>query len=198
MIKTDRAVIVEGKYDKIKLQSVLDAVIIETDGFGIFKDNEKKALIKRLANEKGILILTDSDSAGFKIRNYVKNIAAGGDVINAYIPDIFGKEKRKTSYSKEKKLGVEGIPIEELKKALEKCNVSFEETKAPSEKITKLDLYEDGFFGKDNSRKKRKELLLKLDLPERMSSNALVEMINAFMSAKEYRTAAEEIKKNYD
>lgn len=198
MIKTDRAVIVEGKYDKIKLQSVLDAVIIETDGFGIFKDNEKKALIKRLANEKGILILTDSDSAGFKIRNYVKNIAAGGDVINAYIPDIFGKEKRKTSYSKEKKLGVEGIPIEELKKALEKCNVSFEETKAPSEKITKLDLYEDGFFGKDNSQKKRKELLLKLDLPERMSSNALVEMINAFMSAKEYRTAAEEIKKNYD
>lgn len=198
MIKTDRAVIVEGKYDKIKLQSVLDAVIIETDGFGIFKDNEKKALIKRLANEKGILILTDSDSAGFKIRNYVKNIAAGGDVINAYIPDIFGKEKRKTSYSKEKKLGVEGIPKEELKKALEKCNVSFEETKAPSEKITKLDLYEDGFFGKDNSQKKRKELLLKLDLPERMSSNALVETVNAFMSVKEYRTAAEEIKKNYD
>lgn len=198
MIKTDRAVIVEGKYDKIKLQSVLDAVIIETDGFGIFKDNEKKALIKRLANEKGILILTDSDSAGFKIRNYVKNIAAGGDVINAYIPDIFGKEKRKTSYSKEKKLGVEGIPKEELKKALEKCNVSFEETKAQSEKITKLDLYEDGFFGKDNSQKKRKELLLKLDLPERMSSNTLVETVNAFMSVEEYRTAAEEIKKNYD
>ena len=199
MIKTDRAVIVEGKYDKIKLQSVLDAVIIETDGFGIFKDKEKKALIKRLACEKGILILTDSDSAGFKIRNYVKNIASGGDVINAYIPDIFGKEKRKTAYSKEKKLGVEGIPIEELKKALEKCSIPFEDTNnEPHKKITKLNLYEDGFFGRDDSKMKRKELLLKLNLPERMSSNALVEMINAFMSADEYKKAAEEIKKNYD
>lgn len=199
MIKIDRAVIVEGKYDKIKLQSVLDAVIIETDGFGVFNDEEKRALIKKLAFTKGLLILTDSDSAGFKIRNYVKNIASGGDVINAYIPDIFGKEKRKSKPSKEGKLGVEGIPAETLKAALLKCGVTpAKKEEADKRKITKLDLFEDGFSGGENSAEKRRLLLKKLDLPEKMSSNGLIEIINAFLSYDEYKKAAEEIKKNYD
>lgn len=199
MIKIDRAVIVEGKYDKIKLQSVLDAVIIETDGFGIFNDAEKRALIKKFASEKGILILTDSDSAGFKIRNYVKNIASDGDVLNAYIPDIFGKEKRKAHPSKEGKLGVEGVPPKKLKEALEKCGVtSCEITDYQKRKITKLDLFEDGFSGGENSTEKRSLLLKRLSLPQRLSANGLVEIINAFLSYEEYKKAAEEIKNSYD
>lgn len=199
MIKIRQAVVVEGKYDKIKLSGIIDAPIIQTDGFGIFKDKELQKMIRTLAERQGIIVLTDSDSAGFKIRSFIGSTVDNGKIINAYIPDIFGKEKRKTAYSKEKKLGVEGIPIEELKKALEKCSIPFEETNnEPREKITKLNLYEDGFFGRDDSKMKRKELLIKLNLPERMSSNALVEMINAFMSADEYKKAAEEIKKNYD
>lgn len=199
MIKIRQAVVVEGKYDKIKLSGIIDAPIIQTDGFGIFKDKELQKMIRTLAERQGIIVLTDSDSAGFKIRSFIGSTVDNGKIINAYIPDIFGKEKRKTAYSKEKKLGVEGIPIEELKKALEKCSIPFEETNnEPHKKITKLNLYEDGFFGRDDSKMKRKELLLKLNLPERMSSNALVEMINAFMSADEYKKAAEEIKKNYD
>lgn len=199
MIKIDRAVIVEGKYDKIKLQSVLDAVIIETDGFGVFNDEEKRALIKKLAFTKGLLILTDSDSAGFKIRNYVKNIASGGDVINAYIPDIFGKEKRKSKPSKEGKLGVEGVPLEALKSALLRCGVTpAKNEEADKRKITKLDLFEDGFSGGENSAEKRRLLLKELDLPEKMSANGLIEIINAFLSYDEYKKAAEGIKKNYD
>lgn len=199
MIKIDRAVIVEGKYDKIKLTLIIDAFIIETDGFGVFNDAEKRALIKRLSETKGILILTDSDSAGFKIRNYVKNIAASGDVIHAYIPDIFGKEKRKASYSKEGKLGVEGMPVEALVCALEKSGVFYEEVRGEhSKRVTKLDLFEDGFSGGANSGEKRKRLLKKLELPEKMSANGLVEAINAFLSYEEYKEAAEEIKKSYD
>ena len=197
MIKTDRAVIVEGKYDKIKLSSILDAVIIETDGFGLFKDKEKQSLIRKLAETRGILILTDSDSAGFKIRAFIKNIAPKGNIINAYIPDIFGKEKRKTEPSKEGKLGVEGISPEILCEVLEKAGVFCEKSTPKTDRqITKLDLYEDGFSGGDNSAQKRAELLKKLDLPERLSSNALVEIINALLSFEEYKQAVKELESN--
>lgn len=199
MIKTDRAVIVEGKYDKIKLISVLDAVIIETDGFGIFNDKEKQRLIRRLAETKGLLILTDSDSAGFKIRSFIGGMVPKEQIINAYIPDIFGKEKRKTEPSKEGKLGVEGVSPEVIMQALKKAGVFCEKT-ADNERrlITKLDLYEDGFSGKDDSAAMRKAFLKQLDLPERMSSNSLVQILNTFLTYEDYKKETEIFKQSYD
>lgn len=195
MIKIDRVVIVEGKYDKIKLNSILDAVIIETDGFGIFNDTEKQKLIRRLAQSKGLLVLTDSDSAGFKIRSFIKGIVPNEQIKHAYIPDIFGKERRKTEPSKEGKLGVEGIKPEIIKDVLEKAGVFCEETtQTPSKKITKLDLYDDGLSGKPDSNSLRLKLLKHLDLPERLTSNALVEILNTFLTFDEYKKAVEDIK----
>ena len=195
MIKIDRAVIVEGRYDKIKLASILDAVIIETEGFGIFNNKEKQRLIRRLADTKGILILTDSDSAGFKIRSFIKGIVPAEKIKHAYIPDIFGKEKRKTEPSKEGKLGVEGVKKELIFEALEKAGVFCEETKIEEKReITKLDLYEDGLSGRENSDELRKKLLSHLDLPERLTSNALVQILNTFLTYEEYKKAIEEIK----
>ena len=194
MIKIDRAVIVEGRYDKIKLSSILDAVIIETEGFGIFNNKEKQELIRKLADTKGILILTDSDSAGFKIRSFIKGIVPAEQIKHAYIPDIFGKEKRKTEPSKEGKLGVEGIKKELILEALEKAGVFCEETNTEEKReITKLDLYEDGLSGRPDSDALRKKLLKHLDLPERLTSNALVQVLNTFLTFEEYKTAIEEI-----
>ena len=195
MIKIDRAVIVEGRYDKIKLSSILDAVIIETDGFGIFNNKEKQQLIRRLADTKGLLILTDSDSAGFKIRSFIKGIVPAETIKHAYIPDIFGKEKRKTVASKEGKLGVEGVKKELILEALEKAGVFCEETeKTEKREITKLDLYEDGLSGRADSDALRKKLLFHLQLPERLTSNALVQILNTFLTYDEYKKAVEEIK----
>lgn len=195
MIKIDRAVIVEGKYDKIKLSSILDAVIIETDGFGIFNDKEKQALIRRLAETKGILILTDSDSAGFKIRSFIKGIVPSEQIINAYIPDIFGKEKRKTEASKEGKLGVEGVKPQVIAEALEKAGVFCEEVEDYERRtITKLDLYDDGLSGGAGSDALRKKLLKHLNLPEKLTANALLQIINTFLTFEEYKKAVEEIK----
>ncbi|MBQ8183288.1 MAG: DUF4093 domain-containing protein [Clostridia bacterium] len=195
MIKIDRVVIVEGRYDKIKLASILDAVIIETEGFGIFNDKEKQKLIRRLAQTKGLLILTDSDSAGFKIRSFIKGIVPSEQIKHAYIPDIFGKEKRKTEASKEGKLGVEGVKPQIIIDALEKAGVLCEEIQETDRKqITKLDLYEDGLSGKQNSDILRKKLLLHLDLPEKLTSNALIEVLNTFLTYEEYKKAVEDIK----
>lgn len=194
MIKIDKVIIVEGKYDKIKLASIIDAVIIETDGFALFNDKEKQRLIRRLAQKKGILILTDSDSAGFKIRSFIRGMVPAEQITNAYIPDVFGKEKRKTESSKEGKLGVEGIKPEIIMEALQKAGV-FCQTVAYTEKrvITKIDLYDDGLTGKENSDALRKKLLKHLDLPEKLSTNSLVEMLNTFLSYEEYKNAVKEI-----
>ena len=195
MIKIDRVVIVEGKYDKIKLNSILDAVIIETDGFGIFNDKEKQKLIRRLAQTKGLLILTDSDSAGFKIRSFIRGIVPAEQIKHAYIPDIFGKEKRKAEPSKEGKLGVEGVKIQVITEALERAGVFCEETEATERKeITKIDLYEDGLSGRPDSNTLRKKLLLHLDLPERLTSNALLQILNTFLTYEEYKSTIKEIK----
>lgn len=197
MIKIDRAVIVEGRYDKIKLSSVIDGIIIETDGFGIFNDKEKQRLIRRLAEAKGLLILTDSDSAGFKIRSFIRGIVPNEQIKHAYIPDIFGKEKRKAEPSKEGKLGVEGVNIQVIIDALEKAGVLCEETENTERReITKLDLFEDGLSGKPDSDALRKRLLKHLDLPERLTSNALVQILNTFLTFEEYKTAIEEVKSN--
>lgn len=193
MIKIKQAVIVEGRYDKIKLSSVLDTLIIETNGFSIFKDVEKQKLIRRLAEKRGILILTDSDSAGFKIRSFIGGSLPKDKVIHAYIPDIFGKEKRKAEPSKEGKIGVEGVPTEVLLKALEKAGVLYERADEPSREITHTDLYEDGFSGTAGSRERLSKLLRYFALPERLSKNALLQVLNTFATYDEYKQAVEEI-----
>ncbi len=193
MIQIRQAVIVEGKYDKIRLSSLLDTLILETDGFAIFKNKEKQALIRRLAEKRGILILTDSDSAGFKIRAFLGGSIPKEQVYHAYIPDIFGKEKRKDSPSKEGKLGVEGIPTEVLLDALEKAGVLFQTVSQPSKQITNADLYEDGFSGRPDSKTRRKKLLAYFALPERLSTNALLQTLNTFADYDEYRQAANAI-----
>ena len=184
MIKINEAIIVEGKYDKIRLCSVVDAVIIVTDGFGIFKDAEKLALIRYYAEKTGIVILTDSDSAGRKIRGYIKGAVKNGNVKNVYIPDIFGKEKRKRKPSAEGKLGVEGIDGATLLAAFEKAGITAgERDKEPD--ITKLTLYELGLSGGSNSSALRKQLQKQLGLPSLLSAGALVEVLNTMMSAEE-------------
>lgn len=194
MIKLDKPVIVEGKYDKIKLSNFLDAVIIETDGFRIFSDKEKRAFIKQLAKTKGIIVMTDSDSAGFRIRNFIRNISSDGEVINVYIPDVFGKEKRKTEPSKEGKLGVEGLSKEIITEALTKAGVFHcESQKTDTRQVTTADLYEDGLTGNDNSREKKQKLLKSLSLPSKMSNSQLLKLINTFLTYEDYKKAVKEI-----
>lgn len=190
MIKVDRVVIVEGKYDKIKLSSIIDGVIIETEGFGIFKDKDKQRLIRKLAKEKGLLILTDSDSAGFVIRSFISSIVNNQYIVNAYIPDILGKEKRKDSPSKEGKLGVEGVSKETIVQALKQVGICCEEVPQSARKtISKTDLFIDGLSGGADSSMKRKRFLKYLDLPERMTTKAMLELINLFMTYDDYKTA---------
>ncbi len=184
-IKLSQAVIVEGKYDKIKLSNIIDAFIIETNGFGIFKDKEKLRFIKRLANERGIIILTDSDHAGFMIRNYISSGVPKDKIINVYIPDIFGKEKRKAESSKEGKLGVEGMSSQILLEALQKANITCEKS-FNDNPITKYDLYELGLSGTPDAKENRKKLLKNLDLPEFLSANSLLSCINNMMTRDEF------------
>lgn len=193
MIKLDRPVIVEGKYDVIKLSNIIDGLIIKTDGFGIFKDGEKQKLIRRLANEKGIIVLTDSDSAGFVIRNFISSCVPKDKIINVYIPDLFGKEKRKTERSKEGKLGVEGVPEQVILDAFKKAGVTASPTEEKRRLITNVDLYEYGLSGCENSSLKRKKLLSALALPERMSTSSLVKILNSFVTYEEFIEKVKEI-----
>lgn len=190
MIKVDKIIVVEGKYDKIKLSSIIDGVIIETEGFGIFKNKDKQKLLRKLAEKKGLLILTDSDSAGFMIRSFVSSIVPNEYITNAYIPDIFGKEKRKDTHSKEGKLGVEGVSSQVIIHALERAGVYCDKSEEVSRRfVTNLDLFEDGLNGSDESKRRRLQLLKYLDLPERLSTKALLEVINSIMTYEEYKTA---------
>ena len=198
MIKIKQAVIVEGKYDKIKLSSVLDTVIIQTDGFGVFRDKEKQKLIRRLAQTRGIVILTDSDSAGFKIRSFIGGSVPKDSVRHAYIPDIFGKERRKDSPSKEGKLGVEGINTDVLLEALTRAGVICESTQEKSREVTVADLYEAGLSGKADSAARRREFLRSLSLPERLSTSSLVELINVFMTYDEFQDQIKNFSKSGD
>ena len=194
MIKLSMPIIVEGKYDIIKLSNLIDGLIIKTDGFGIFKDKEKQKLIKRLAGEKGIIVLTDSDSAGFMIRSFITSVVGKEKLINVYIPDVYGKEKRKTEAGKEGKLGVEGMSEEILREAFSKAGVFTEESDNKERRlITNIDLYEWGFSGRNDSKAKRKELLKRLSLPERMSTSSLVKILNAFVTYEEFIQTAKEI-----
>ena len=193
MIKLTKPVIVEGKYDIIKLSNLIDGLIIKTDGFGIFKDKEKQKLIRRLAGETGIIVLTDSDSAGFLIRNFLTSSLPADKITHVYIPDVFGKEKRKTEAGKEGKLGVEGMTEEILLEAFRKAGVVSETTTEKRRLITNVDLYEYGFSGRPNSQEKRKLLLKKLSLPERLSTSSLVKILNTFVTYEDFITIAKEI-----
>ena len=197
MIKIRQAVIVEGKYDKIKLSSIIDAPIIQTDGFGIFKDKELQRLIRMLAEKRGILVLTDSDSAGFKIRSFIGSTVDKKYITNAYIPDIFGKEKRKTEPSKEGKLGVEGVSEEIIMQALANAGVLYENSQEQGRPITKLDLYEFGFTGGENSSEKRAALLKYYALPSRLTANALVTVLNCITTYERFVEDIKEIEKGW-
>ncbi|MBQ9849468.1 MAG: DUF4093 domain-containing protein [Clostridia bacterium] len=197
MIKISQAVIVEGKYDKIKLSGIIDAPIIQTDGFGIFKDKELQRLIRMLAEKRGILVLTDSDSAGFKIRSFIGSTVDKKYIKHAYIPDIFGKEKRKTEPSKEGKLGVEGVSEEVIMQALANAGVLFENSQSPERPITKLDLYEFGFTGGENSSEKRAALLKYYALPSRLTANALVTVLNCITTYERFVEDIKEIEKEW-
>lgn len=192
MIKIDKVIIVEGRYDKIKLSSIIDGIIIETEGFGIFKDKDKQKLIRKLAETKGIAILTDSDSAGFVIRNFITSIVPKEYITNVYIPDIYGKEKRKDSPSKEGKLGVEGVSAEILKEAFKKAGIGVSQSETNErKKITLNDFFDDGLTGDTQSKRKRTDLLKKLDLPERMSTKAMLDILNTFITYDEYKKLVE-------
>lgn len=189
MLKIKEAIIVEGTYDKIKLGGIVDATIVTTDGFDIFKNRKKAELIKMLSEKNGIVILTDSDRAGFQIRNYVKNIAGNGSVKHAYIPDIKGKEKRKDKPSKEGFLGVEGVSDDSIIDALIKCGCTETEDKKDESKtfITKKDLFSDGLSGGADSADKRRKLTRKLKLPDRISANMLLDVLNQLYTYDEYK-----------
>ena len=194
MLHTEKAVITEGRYDKARLATVIDGLIITTEGFGIFNSKEKQTLIKKIADEKGIIILTDSDTAGFKIRNFLKNIVPESKITHAYIPDIYGKEKRKTAPSKEGKLGVEGIDNSLLEKALLSTGLFDETEKKPAENpITAADLFEAGLSGRENSADRRRELLASMGLPARLTGKNLLSVLNTFMTRDEFFRKASEI-----
>ena len=186
MISIKQAIVVEGKYDKIKLSSVVDAVILVTNGFRIYKNPEQLNLIRYYAKTTGVILLTDSDRAGFQIRNYLKGAISEGTVYHVYIPDIYGKERRKVKPSAEGKLGVEGINPKTLLAVFEKTGGAAQQ--APSEKkdpITNLDLYQLGLSGGAGSKQLRKQLQKQLNLPDLLSTASLLDVLNTMLSKEE-------------
>ena len=181
-------IVVEGRYDKNTLSQVVDAVIIETSGFGIFNDAEKRKLLQTMAEARGLIVLTDSDGAGFVIRNYIKGCVDPKLVKHAYIPDIYGKERRKSAPSREGKLGVEGMKPQVLLDALIRAGATFddEENKKTAPRISKADMYARGLSGREGSAEKRARLIKQLGLPERLTADGLLDVLNATMSREEF------------
>ncbi len=186
MIKLSQPVIVEGKYDKITLENLVDALIIPTDGFSVFKNREKRQLIRTLAQKFGVIVITDSDFAGNMIRAHIKSIVGDSEIINVYIPQIAGKEKRKEKAGKEGLLGVEGMSSEVLLSALKKSGVTGKQVDKRQRKITKLHLFERGLSGGENSAFRRKELLSDLELPKNLSPNAMLDILNTVLTLEEF------------
>lgn len=186
MIKIREAIVVEGRYDKNTLSQIVDAPIFETNGFGIFKDGQKMDLLRRVAQKRGLIVFTDSDGAGFVIRNRIKSCIPAEQLKHAYIPDIYGKERRKAAPGKEGKLGVEGMTRQVICDALRRSGATIEGENIPSAKqITKQDLMELGLSGGKDASAKRLALLNKLDLPEHMSANALLQALNVLYTLDE-------------
>ena len=194
MIKIREAIVVEGRYDKNTLSQIVDAPILETSGFGVFKDKKQLAFLRRVAQERGLVVFTDSDGAGFVIRNHLKSAIDPQCLKHAYIPDIYGKERRKKTAGKEGKLGVEGMLPEVIIDALRKAGATIEgESASVPQQITKQDLVELGLSGGKDSSQKRMELLKKLDLPEHMSANAMLQALNLLYDLDTLRTFLEEM-----
>ncbi|MCR5577087.1 MAG: DUF4093 domain-containing protein [Oscillospiraceae bacterium] len=187
MLRIREVIVVEGRYDKNTLSQVVDAVIVETAGFGVYNDAAKRRLLRTLAEARGLIVLTDSDGAGFQIRNYIKGCVDPKLVKHAYIPDVCGKERRKRAPSKEGKLGVEGMEPQVLVDALLRAGATVEDSAAPTPAgITKVDLYARGLSGGKGSAEKRRALLKSMELPERLSADGLISVLNAVMSREEF------------
>lgn len=184
MLKIKEAIVVEGNYDKIKLSQLVDTTIIVTDGFMIFKNKDIMKMISALADKCGIIVFTDSDRAGFQIRNHIKNVLHGKNIKHAYIPDIKGKEKRKDKPSKEGFLGVEGISDDIILEALKECVTPLENNNG--EKISKSDLCSLGLSGGKDSHQRRTLLLRKINLPQRLSANAMLDVVNSLYTREEF------------
>ena len=188
MVKIKEAIVVEGRYDKNTLSQIVDAPILETSGFGIFKDKKQMALLRQVAEKRGLIVFTDADGAGFVIRNHIKSAIPGKYLKHAYTPDIFGKERRKAAPGKEGKLGVEGMKREVILEALRKAGATIEGENCPqTNAITKQDLMELGLSGGPGSSEKRLALMKKLNLPEHMSANALLQALNLLYSLEELK-----------
>ena len=186
MVKIKEAIVVEGRYDKNTLSQIVDAPILETAGFGIFKDKQQMALLRRVAETRGLIVFTDSDGAGFVIRNHLKSVIPAKYLKHAYIPDIYGKEKRKAAPGKEGKLGVEGMRPEIILEALRRAGATMDGEKVTArQQITKQDLMELGLSGGKDSSTLRLKLLNKLDLPQHMSANAMLQALNLLYSLEE-------------
>ena len=186
MIKIKEAIVVEGRYDKNTLSQIVDAPILETSGFGIFKDKEQMALLRKVAEARGLIVFTDADGAGFVIRNHIKSAIPGKYLKHAYTPDVFGKERRKAKAGKEGKLGVEGMTRDVIIESLRRCGATFEgETPAKTAgEITKADLMDLGLYG-PGSNEKRTALIKKLGFPEKMSNNAFLQAVNLLFTPEE-------------
>ena len=188
MVKIRQAIVVEGRYDKNTLAQIVDAPIFETSGFGIMKDKAQLSLLRRVARERGLIVFTDSDGGGFVIRNFLKGAISGEYLFHAYIPDIYGKEKRKAAPGKEGKLGVEGMTPEVILNALKRSGAEIVDVDTATKGgITKQDLCALGLSGGKDSAQKRKNLLAKLELPEHMSANALLQALNIFYTLDELK-----------
>ncbi len=196
MFKIKEAIIVEGIYDQNKINQLVDATVITTNGFRIYKDKKKIEMIRRFAATTGIIIFTDSDRAGFQIRNYIKNLVGNKNVKHAYIPDVKGKEKRKDKPSKEGFLGVEGVSDDIIVEALKNAGVT--ERKMPDDirLISKSDLFADGLSGGAESKILREKLLKNLELPARISANMLLDVLNGLYGYEEYKKMVSDLKRN--
>ena len=194
MVKIKEAILVEGRYDKNTLSQIVDAPILETSGFGIFKDKKQMQLLRQVAEKRGLIVFTDADGAGFVIRNHIKSAIPGKYLKHAYTPDIFGKERRKDKAGKEGKLGVEGMKKDTILEALRRAGATIEGEEIPmSQAITKQDLMDLGLSGGPDSAAKRLALLKKLNLPEHMSANALLQALNLLYSLDELERIVSEI-----
>ena len=188
MLRIREAIVVEGRYDKNTLSQMVDTVIVETSGFGIFKDKERLALLRRLAEKRGLIVLTDSDGAGFVIRNRVRGAVPQSQVKHAYIPDVYGKERRKRQRGKEGKLGVEGMSPQVLEQVLRRAGATVLDAQAPERArpgLTKADLMAAGLTGGADSARRRQALLKEMELPEHTSANALLQVLNGCYSREE-------------
>ncbi|MBQ1388426.1 MAG: DUF4093 domain-containing protein [Clostridia bacterium] len=190
MIRIKEAIIVEGKYDRMRLIPLFDTAIIETGGFRVFSDKEKRAVIQQLAKTRGIVLLTDSDGAGLVIRNYLKGAIASGSVKQAYVPQIEGKERRKEQPSKQGLLGVEGMTDEIIINAVLRSGAEvIGENVEKMEPLSKADLYELGLTGQENSAQRRKELLKKLGFPQYMTTNAMLSALSLLYTKEDLLAA---------